>query len=197
MKKMLIVIMLISYQVVYGADDWWKPYSPPCTERESVFEFTEKPKVQKIAEDKYEITFAVKGYCDVAVAIIDPDPKKELVPGRGIVVRHLGAGVLGPNAPLPFQKNSLKQVIYWDGKDDLGMYHKEPEKLKVRVMLGLKPVFDKRLGGTSGKSMPGYVAGIALGPDGAYVFAQGTSSKSHGVIRKFDHDGNYVITDRR
>lgn len=131
----------------------------------------------------------------MAVAIIDPDPKKELVQGRGVVVRHLGAGVLGQNAPVPFQKNSLKQTLYWDGKDDLGFYHKEPEKLQVRVSLGLKPVFDKRLGGTSPKNLPGTVQGMAAGPDGVYIIWNGTCG-GLGVasVRKFDHDGNYIAT---
>jgi hypothetical protein len=145
------VIALIAASKVV-ADDFPKPYSPPCTERENVFEFTEKPKVRMVGPGRYEITFAVKGYCDVTVAMIDPDPKKELVSGRGIVVRHLGAGVLGPNAPSPFQRNSLKQTLYWDGKDDLGFYHKEPQNLMVRVSLGLKPEFDKLLLGKSPKN---------------------------------------------
>jgi hypothetical protein len=192
MKKLflLVVILVMGYGMMYGGDEWWKPYSPPCTERENVFEFTEKPKVRMVGPDRYEITFAVKGYCDVTVAIIDPDPKKELVSGRGIVVRHLGAGVLGPNAPSPFQKNSLKQVIYWDGKDDLGVYVKEPEKLCVRVMLGLNPVFDKQLGGTSPYNMPGIVCGIAIGPEGAVVFSKGW--RLHA--RRFNHDGEYVMS---
>ena len=41
--------------------DWWKPYSPPCVERENVFEFTEKPAVKNLGSDRYEISFAVKG----------------------------------------------------------------------------------------------------------------------------------------
>jgi len=39
----------------------------------------------------------VKGYCDVAVSIVDEGGK---------ILRHLGAGVLGKNAPAPFAKNS-------------------------------------------------------------------------------------------
>lgn len=76
----------------------------------------------------------------MTVAVADAD---------GTVVRHVGSGVLGANAPAPFQKNSLKQTVYWDGKDDLGEYYKTPDKLKVRVSLGLKPEFDKRLGCTN------------------------------------------------
>jgi DNA-binding beta-propeller fold protein YncE len=190
---MITAVMTGCVQIVISADEWWKPYSPPCTERENVFAFTEKPKVKVVGEDRYEISFAVKGYCDVAVAIVDP--RKELVPGRGTVVRHLGAGVLGANAPAPFQKNSLKQVVYWDGKDDLGFYHKEPDKLQVRVMLGLKPVFDKRLGGTSPYNLPGNkVWGITVCEDGVYIFSGGGDGFGHCTVRKFDRDGNYVAT---
>jgi len=134
MRMALLVplgLVLFGFDAVFAAEDFPKPYSPPCTERESVFEFTEKPVCKYLGDDKYEITFAVKGNCDVAVGLIDE---------KGVVVRHLGAGVLGSNAPVPFQKNLLSQKIYWDGKDDLGAYPKEPGKLRVRVMLGLKPV---------------------------------------------------------
>jgi hypothetical protein len=189
---MITAVIMGCVQIVISADEWWKPYSPPCTERENVFAFTEKPKVKVVGEDRYEISFAVKGYCDVAVAIVDP--RKELVPGRGTVVRHLGAGVLGANAPAPFQKNSLKQVVYWDGKDDLGFYHKEPDKLQVRVMLGLKPVFDKRLGGTSPYNLPGGSWGVAIDESGVYVFAFNGGGFNHGSIRKFSHDGKYQGT---
>jgi hypothetical protein len=34
--------------------------------------------------------------------------------------------VLGRNAPEPFQKNSLRQTLLWNGKDDLGEYVKDP-----------------------------------------------------------------------
>jgi hypothetical protein len=195
MKKLIIIFginLLLTSLII--SEDWWRQLDVNATERENVFEFSEKPKVRKVAEDKYEITFSVKGYCDVTVAIVDPDPKKEIVPGRGIIVRHLASGVLGKNAPPPFQKNSLKQVLYWDGKDDLGYYVKEPLKMKVRVMLGLKPVFDKRLAGSSPANLPGYVFGIAAGPDGVYVFIKGGGSHAHVTVRKFDHNGNYVCS---
>jgi hypothetical protein len=164
-----------------GTRDPWKPYSPPCVERENVFEFTQKPAVKLVAKDRYEITFGVKGNCDAAVGIVDE---------KGVVVRHLACGVLGPNAPEPFQKNTLSQKIYWNGKDDLDVYPKDVSKLKVRVMLGLKPVFHKRLGGTSPKNLPGGVWGLALDRSGAYVFIRGGWGLMS--IRKFDRDGNYL-----
>ncbi|MBA4388755.1 MAG: hypothetical protein C0404_12290 [Verrucomicrobia bacterium] len=165
-------------------EDFPKPYVPPCVERENVFEFAEKPAVKALGNDRYEITFAVKGNCDVTVAVIDSD---------GRVIRHLASGVLGGNAPTPFQKNSLKQAISWNGKDDLEEYCKTPEKLRVRVMLGLKPVFDKRLGGTSGKNIPGTVLGLVVDESGAYVLSRGTfAGFGQATIRKFDRDGNYL-----
>ncbi len=183
---------------------WWKPYSPPCVERENVFEFAEQPRVKNLGNDKYEITFAVAskggssdgGYCDVTVAIIDPDPTRELVKGRGVVVRHLASGVLGPNAPPPFQKNSTKQTLYWDGKDDLQVYVRDPQKLQVRVSLGLKPEFERHLGGTSPRNLAGWVAGIAADENGVYVWTKGRTGRGRDAfrIRAFDHDGNYLRT---
>jgi hypothetical protein len=183
MKKasILLFVMLTCGAV---AADAWKPYAAPCTEREDVFAFTRKPAVKLVEKDRYEITFAVKGNCDLAADIIDE---------KGDVVRHLGAGVLGPNAPAPFQKNSLSQKITWNGKDDLGYYHKAPEKLKVRVRLGLKPVFDKRLGGSSPRNLPGFVSGLAVGPDEVIVICRGVwSGFSHATVRKFDREGKYL-----
>ena len=149
MKKALFVsaFVIAVPLLVSGtsAQDIPKPYSAPCMERENVFAFAQKPKVKLVSKDRYEITFAAKGNCDVTVDVVDD---------RGVVVRHLASGVLGSNAPAPFQKDSISQKIYWNGKCDLDRYPKDVSKLKVRVMLGLKPVFDKRLGGTSGHNIP-------------------------------------------
>ncbi len=168
-----------------AAEDFPKPYSPPCTERENVFSFTEKPQVKLVGKDKYEIAFAVKGNCDVTVALVDKDDR---------VVRHLASGVLGSNAPAPFQKGSFSQKIPWNGKDDLGDYVRDPAALRVRVSLGVKPVFDKLFLGVSPKCLPGFVWGIAIGPDGAYVFCKGNGAHGHVAIRTFDHEGKYVMS---
>jgi hypothetical protein len=148
-------------------------------ERENVFAFTEKPRCRHLGDDKYEITFAVKGYCDVTVGLLDE---------KGAVVRHLGSGVLGPNAPAPFQKNSLSQKIYWDGKDDLERYPREPGKLTVQVRLGLKPTFERLLGWET-NNLIGTYRGLAADAAGVCVIS-GESPQ----VRRYDRDGNYVKT---
>ncbi|MBM4038429.1 MAG: hypothetical protein FJ290_07935 [Planctomycetes bacterium] len=165
-----------------AADGFPKPYSPPCVERENVFAFAERPSVRSVGSDRYQIAFALKGNCDVTVAVVD---------AQGGILRHLASGVLGPNAPAPFQKNSLKQTLHWDGKDDLGVYVKEPGRMQVRVMLGLKPEFDKLLGPTDPKALPGHIWGIAADADGVYVFVA-SGGRTHISCRQFDHDAKYV-----
>jgi hypothetical protein len=171
------------------AEAFPKPYGPGATERQDVFEFTGKPAVRLVAKDRYEISFAVKGFCDVTVGIVDPSTGS----GQAAkVVRHLASGVLGKNAPEPFQKNSLEQKIYWNGKDDLDTYPKEPGKLKVRVSLGLSPAFHRRLAGTSPKNMPGVIFGLAASPEGIFVMSRGPYGRIY--VRLFDSDVNYVRT---
>ncbi len=176
-------LVLLVTAGTFAADEWYRPYGAPCVERENVFEFAEKPVVKLVAKDRYEIMFAVKGKCDATVALVDAE---------GRAVRHLASGVLGSNAPAPFQKNSLEQKIIWDGKDDLGGYVKEPEKLKVRVMLGLKPVFHGLFGTTDPRNLPISILGFGADKEGVYVFTLGFTSFGHGQLRKFDHDGNYL-----
>src|SRR6266853_1671679 len=69
--------------------------------RQDVFEFAEKPQVARHG-DQITITFTSKANCDATVAIETAD---------GRIVRHLASGVLGSNAPIPFQTDSLKQSL--------------------------------------------------------------------------------------
>ena len=91
--------------------------------RQEVFEFAEKPRIARDG-DKVTITFASKAFCDATVAIED---------ASGKILRHLVSGVLGPNAPAPLQKDSLRQSIVWDSKDDQGRYVDDLAGLTVRV----------------------------------------------------------------
>ncbi len=178
----LLPLMICAGLVASAAEPFPKPFNAPRTQRADTFAFTRKPTVRYLGHDKFEIDFAVQGYCDVTVSVIDK---------KGFVVRHVASGVLGTNAPPPFQRNSLEQKIHWRGKDDFGEYIKKPEKFRLRVQLGLKPTFHKRLGGTSGKNFPGYVFGMALDEKAAYVFIKGPGSHGHVNCRVFDRDGKY------
>jgi len=149
--------------------------------RQAVYKFTQKPKVSRDG-DRVTISFASKGYCDATAAIENEEGK---------IIRHLASGVLGVNAPSPFQKNALKQTIVWDGKNDQGQYVDDKDSLAVRVSLGLKPRFERTLFWSPKKRIaPGNRPNFAAAPEGVYVHEGG------GVdhIRLFDHQGNYVRT---
>ncbi|MCK6471852.1 MAG: hypothetical protein L6R28_08900 [Planctomycetes bacterium] len=149
--------------------------------REAVYEFAAPPKVTR-SGDRIEIAFETKGRCDVTVAIEDSD---------GNIVRHLASGVLGKNAPEPFQKDSLVQKIVWDGKDDLGKYIDDKDSCVIRVSLGLKPQFERTLFWCPQKRVGQNNSPIICpAPDGVYVL------EGCGVdtLKVFDHKGDYLRT---
>jgi hypothetical protein len=150
-------------------------------DRAEVFEFTRKPTLSR-QDDRVTIRFASKAFCDATVVIEQKD---------GTILRHLASGCLGPNAPAPFQKNSLEQTVAWDGKNNLGKYVDDLSDVRVRVSLGLKPQFErtlywhpkKRIGN---RRNPRCVAR----PEGVYVY-EGEGIES---VRLFGHDGKYIRT---
>ena len=148
-------------------------------QRKNVFAFTHPPAVRKVGRDAYEITFAVKDDCDVAVAVEDR--------GRRIL-RHLACGLLGPTAPDPLVKNALRQTIAWDGKDDWGRYV-DRTGIHVRVSLGLTAAWERAFDWLPENNV-GHVTGIGADEDGVYVLT--TSAES--VVRMFDHAGRYLRT---
>ena len=156
--------------------------------REPVFEFAKEPAVMRQG-DEVVITFESKGFCDATVAIEDISCP-ELGGAALKIVRHLASGVLGKNAPPPFQKNSKTQRVVWDGKDDAGRYVRDKDTCTVRVSLGLKPRFERTLFWHPGKGAGG-VVDFAPAPEGVFVFLSG---RAVDHLRLFDHDGNYVRT---
>jgi len=148
--------------------------------RQEVFEFTEKPIVAREG-DKVTVTFVSKAFCDATVAIED---------AQGKIVRHLASGVLGDNAPSPFQKKTLKQTVVWDGKNDKGEYVDDKENCTIRVSLGLKPQFEKNLLWEPKRRITWRTLLMRAAPEGVYVF----DSRGHDHLRLFDHQGNYVRT---
>ena len=148
--------------------------------RQEVFEFTERPTANRDG-DRISISFASKGYCDATVAIED---------GNGKIVRHLVSGVLGPNAPAPFQKSSLTQTVVWDCKNDQGKYLDRLDRYTVRVSLGLKPQFERTLYWSPHKRIANLAPVLAATPQGVLVF------EGLGVdhVRLFDRAGAYLRT---
>ncbi|MGQ9662124.1 MAG: hypothetical protein ACUVWX_07285 [Kiritimatiellia bacterium] len=108
----------------------------------------------------------------------------------GQIVRHLASGVLGQNAPEPFQWNSRKQVLVWDGKNDKGEYLEPTEPLIVRVSLGLKPRMERTLFWSPHKRISQAPPLMKAVPEGVYVF-EGMGADH---LRLFDHDGRYLRT---
>jgi DNA-binding beta-propeller fold protein YncE len=150
--------------------------------REEIFEFTSPPRLTR-AGDRVDIYFESKAFCDATVAIED---------ANGKIVRHLASGVLGDNAPEPFEKNAKKQHVVWNGKDDFGVYMDDKNALTVRVSLGLKAKFEKNL---HYYPMPDFCDKpvVRAGPEGIFVYNSSNNSVWDWLLQ-FDHDGNYVKT---
>ena len=148
--------------------------------RQEVFEFARKPKIAR-TDSGIAIDFGSKGWCDATVAIED---------AGGAIIRHLASGLLGKNAPEPFQKDSLKQHLIWDGRDDWGAAVKDLETCNVRVSLGLKAGFERNLHYHPKKKL-GRSMAIAADADGVYVYE---NNVLYDYVLKFDHEGHYVRT---
>jgi SMP-30/gluconolaconase/LRE-like protein len=161
--------------------------------REGVFEFTQKP-VVTVKGDQVTIAFTSKAFCDATVAIEENGAAvvggNSNAAARPRIVRHLASGVLGKNAPAPFKKDSKKQVVVWDGKNDQGVYIDDKDAITVRVSLGLKPQFERTLFWSPHKRVGNNSPIIAASPEGVYV------SQGCGVdhVRLFNHDGSYART---
>ncbi|MCK6497918.1 MAG: hypothetical protein L6Q38_00395 [Nitrospira sp.] len=157
--------------------------TPPdelVVKRAEEFEFVHKPTVARDG-DRLEIAFETRASCDVTVAVEAED---------GRIVRHLACGVLGKNAPPPFQKNDLAQRLVWDGKDDQGRYVDDKESCTVRVSLGLKPQYERMFLWHPKKRVSVAAPLIQAAEEGVYVFeGQGTDH-----IRLFDREGAYLRT---
>ena len=184
MKRIALAALLCAGLVVPGAVGQASPVK-----------FTAGPKAFR-QDEKVRIDFAVDRPTDVAVFIED---------GKGRIVRHLVAGVLGKNAPPPLKPNSLAQSILWDGKDDLGnpvvkvsgtLESRFLTPLRIRVALGLRPALEKFVGFAPADL--GYVRSVAVGPGGE-VFVFHTYGPHHdgdasAGICVFSREGRYLRT---
>ncbi len=166
--------------------------------REEIFEFIQKPKVERHA-NTWVIRFTSKAACDATVSIVDQE---------GRIIRHLASGVLGKNAPWPFQQNTLAQRIEWDGTDDQGKRIADPGSYRVKVGLGLKATFERNIGycpfsipfGKGGSQLKESAEHLKAGT--IYVVARGTGGELyvlgtplHAAYQgRVFKDGQYVRT---
>jgi DNA-binding beta-propeller fold protein YncE len=144
--------------------------------------FTTPPTATRLPDGACRIDFAVSVPTDVEVAVLDKD---------GRVVRHLVAGMLGPNAPAPLAKDALTQSLTWDGKDDRGRAV-AAGPCSVRVRLGSSPRLDRHVG-WNGNTLEGAVVALAVGPKGE-VFVLSSSGHGRTSLRVFDRTGRYART---
>ena len=179
MSLVIGALTCVALPCLGGATDEFK------VKRKEVFAFTQKPAVTRDG-DAVTITFASKDYCDVTAAVETKD---------GRIIRHLAAGVLGPNPPAPLQKNALKQALVWDGRDDLG----RPAKggpFRARVSLGLLPTFEKFIG--HNRADGGFIRALATAPNGevfvAHSYASHHPGDSSAAISVFSRKGKYLRT---
>jgi DNA-binding beta-propeller fold protein YncE/HEAT repeat protein len=129
------------------------------------------------------IRFAVTRATDVAVSIKNH---------QGEVVRHLAAGVLGPNPPEPLQPDTLEQELVWDGLDELGR-PVPAGNYRVEVHLGLSAGLDRFLDWNPKRL--GTVYGLTTGPQGQlYVMSEPGRDTRSGYFRLFTPGGEYVRT---
>lgn len=139
-------------------------------------QFSAEPRVTLDATSA-RIEFAVNRETDVAVEILDE---------TGDTVRHLAAGLLGPNAPEPLKADSLTQTLAWDRKDDLGQ-DAPAGNYFVRVGLGLKPALKKV------ENFAPLNAGAVLGlvglPDGGVCVVNMAELRPRLIV--VDRDGGY------
>jgi len=140
------------------------------------------------------VEFAVAARTDVEVAVVD---------GKGAVVRHLAAGVLGGSSPPPAPLAAgLAQRLEWDGTDDYGQ---QVAGASVRVRTGMGAKLENIVGGDpyafwSKQSAAVLdhaqwkVTGLELKSDGKVYLIGAETSFGLPALRCYDLRGNFLKT---
>ncbi|MBM4020193.1 MAG: hypothetical protein FJ288_18050, partial [Planctomycetes bacterium] len=130
--------------------------------------------------DGFRVAFALDVPDDVLVRVVD---------AQGRVVRRLGCGVIGPSAPEPFQKDTLRQEIAWDGKDQAG--RPAPPGCRVQVAVGLTPRFERFVGYDPAQLLS-RIIWLEVDPQGRLYVQVGAGRKTDPGILRFSREGAYV-----
>ena len=117
---------------------------------------------------------------DVLVRVLD---------AWGDVVRTLGCGVLGENAPAPFQKNTLRQTLVWNGHDADGK--PAPANCRVEVSVGLAPRFERFIGHDPAQLLK-RIIWLEVDPRGRVYVQVAAGRKSDPTILRFSREGEYL-----
>ncbi len=160
--------------------------APLDARRTGEAKFAAAPKAEK-AGDSIRISFEASAATDVEVAVLD---------AKGAVVRHLAAGLLGRNAPEPFKKDALAQVLVWDGRDDAGKPPPStihPPPFRVRVRLGSQARLEQVVG-RDDRTMGGSIAALSVGPGGELFVLLVDGSWGRSELRAYGRDGRYLRT---
>ena len=126
------------------------------------------------------ISFALDKPDDVLVRVVD---------AKGNTVRNLACGVLGPNAPQPFTRGSLRQEIVWDGTDAHGK--PAPPGSRARVAVGLTPRLDRFVAHRP-TQIANHVVGLEVDPKGRLYVALFTDRRGDPHLVRYDRQGNYL-----
>jgi hypothetical protein len=105
-----------------------------------------------------------------------------IVNGKGVVVRHLAGGMLGPKAPAPLTAGTLAQTLHWDRKDDRGR-PVPAGAYAVQVRAGMRPTFERTIG--YDPRALGCVRGLAIGAEGELFVLNGPGLKG-GEWQRYD-----------
>jgi hypothetical protein len=125
------------------------------------------------------IVFALDKYDDVLVRVVD---------AKGITIKNLGCGVLGMNAPAPFQKDSLIQKITWEGAEEsLKAGH------KVQVKVGCVPHFECFIAHDPDQLVKN-VCGMEVDTTGRLYVSFFTERRGDTEIRRYDRQGKLLGT---
>jgi len=181
---LLMLILLFSLMVVFTQDVLKKlSFENEFTvKRVNNFNFKIKPTLTKVGE-QYQISFEVEDFCDVTIVVENKE--------SGQIVKHLVSGLLGVNPPAPLQKDTKKQVLLYDGKDDNGRYLDPIDNFVIRVSLGVSPKFSKALFDFPMRRHSIERQLFAEVPEGVLVYDGGNNIDS---LRLYNHSGDYIKT---
>lgn len=125
------------------------------------------------------IVFALDRPDDVLVRIVD---------ANGRTIENLACGVLGSNAPAPFQKDTLRQEILWkDADESLQAGH------VVEVKVGCLPRFDRFIAHDPSQLVKN-VCGMEVDKQGRLYVSFFTERRGDTEIRRYDRQGTLLET---